>query len=142
MLRHHLVSFGVRVTIVCLCLSSVARAQATSDAPAPAPTPTSMLRRPAWPAVLPLELTVSPLQGVATLAAGLDSGAFALVGPAQPARWEAGGILFSAAARRSLRLEPEKGQSTAGWLARSDDKAAIDLELAAIEAFSYSGLGS
>jgi membrane-associated phospholipid phosphatase len=113
--------------------------------------------RPAWP-------QFSRLEGVATLAAGLGTGAFVLLGPPKQAGWE-GGILFDDAARQSLRLESEAARRTVrslgdlpyfaapllpmlidplivSWLARGDAKAAINLELVALEAFSYSGLGS
>jgi membrane-associated phospholipid phosphatase len=154
--RQRRVLLGTWVAIVCLCLSRSAQAQTQSEAAPPAPLPTSMWR-PAWP-------TFSRLEGVATLAAGLGTGAFVLLGPPKQVRWE-GGILFDDAARRHLRLESETDRRTVrslgdvpyfaapllpmlvdplivSWLARGDAKAAINLELVALEAFSYSGFGS
>ncbi len=60
--------------------------------------------RPSWP-------TFSRVEGVATLAAGLATGAFVLIGPAKEARWQ-GGILFDDAVRRNLRLKSESDRRT------------------------------
>ena len=124
------------------------------DPPKPAATRSSMWKR-HWP-------TFSPLEGVATVAAGAGTAVlFSLKPPGDP-RWE-GGILFdddvrsglrlhSAAARRRVRawgdlpyfaaplipliIDPV----VASWLARGDSKTALNLELIGVEAFSYAGL--
>ena len=113
--------------------------------------------RQAWP-------TFSRWEGVGTIAAGLGTGALLLVSPPREARWE-GGILFDDGARRSLRLKSETARHTVrrlgdipyfaapllpmlidplivAWLGRGDAKAALNLELVALEAFSYSGFGA
>jgi membrane-associated phospholipid phosphatase len=115
-----------------------------------------MWRR-SWP-------TFSRWEGAATVAAGLGTGALLLMTPPKEARWE-GGILFDDALRRGLRLDSDSGRRTirslgdlpyfaapilpmlidpvlVAWLVRGDPKAAINLELVALEAFSYSGLSS
>jgi hypothetical protein len=113
--------------------------------------------RPAWP-------TFSRVEGVATVAAGLGTGALLLLGQPKQPRWQ-GGILFDDAVRRNLRLDSESDRRTvrslgnlpyyvapllpmlidpliASWLVRGDTKSAINQELVALEAFSYSGLAS
>lgn len=115
-----------------------------------------MWRR-SWP-------TFSPWEGVATVAAGLGTGALMLVQPPKEARWE-GGILFDDGARDALRLDSASGRSKArslgdlpyyaapilpmlvdpllvAWLGHGDGKTAINLELMALEAFAYSGFAS
>lgn len=87
-----------------------------------------------------------------------------LVGPPKEARWE-GGILFDDAVHDGLRLDSDAGRRKlrsagdlpyfaapilpmlidpllAAWLVRGDTKTAINLELMALEAFSYSGVAS
>lgn len=108
--------------------------------------------------------TFSWLEGLATIAAGLGTGTLMLVGPPREAYWE-GDILFDAGVRRQLRLESASARRRArswgdipyymapvlpllvdplivAWLAQGDTKTALNLELIAIEAFSYSGLAS
>ena len=99
-----------------------------------------------------------------TVAAGLGTGALVLVSPPTEARWQ-GGILFDNAARDGMRLESASARRKvrslgdlpyyaapilpmlidpliAAWLVRGDTKTALNLELMALEAFSYSGLAS
>jgi membrane-associated phospholipid phosphatase len=144
--------------------SDVAQAPTPTDAAvrapiapiAPPPEPRS-LWRPSWP-------QFSRVEGVTTIAAGVATGALLLIGQQRPAHWQ-GGVLFDDAVRRNLRLDSASDRRTvrdlgdlpyfaapllpmlidpliASWLVRGDTKAALNLELVAIEAFSYSGLAS
>lgn len=113
--------------------------------------------RSSWP-------NFSPWEGLATVAAGLGTGALMLVEPPREARWH-GGILFDDGSRDALRLDSASGRRKArslgdlpyfaapivpmlvdpllvAWLGHGDTKTAINLELMALEAFSYSGFAS
>lgn len=116
--------------------------------------PPSMWRS-SWP-------TFSWLEGVATVAAGAGTLALALAKPPDEARWH-GGILFDDAVRSGVRLKSESARTRAAhvgdwpyyaagvlpllvdpiavaWLGNQDPKAAANLALTGLEAFSYSGL--
>lgn len=103
-------------------------------------------------------------EGVATLTAGALTGVLALRTPPQQARWY-GGVLFDDAVRSGLRLESAAARQVArragdvtyyaapllplivdplfiALVGRSDAKAALNLELVGLEAFSYAGLSS
>lgn len=96
--------------------------------------------------------------------AGVGTGALLLIKPPRDARWQ-GGILFDDAVRRHLRLDSDTARRTVrswgdlpyfaapvlpllvdplivAWLGHGDARAAVNLELVAIEAFSYSGFAS
>jgi membrane-associated phospholipid phosphatase len=111
--------------------------------------------QPSWPAF-------SWLEGATTLAAGAGTLALALAEPPDVARWR-GGILFDDALRSSLRLESASARNKAAhlgdwpyytaavlpllvdpiavaWLGNGDPRAAANLALTGLEAFSYSGL--
>jgi membrane-associated phospholipid phosphatase len=118
-------------------------------------------KRPLW---RPEWRTFSPWEGVATIAAGAGTGLLFMMTPPTDARWE-GGILFDDALRDSMRLESEADRKKArslgdlpyfaapvlpllvdpllaAWLAHGDGKAAVNLELISLEAFSYAGFMS
>lgn len=101
-------------------------------------------------------------EGATTLAAGLATGALALGTPPEEPRWR-GGVLFDDAVRDSVRLSSADARATArsvgdmpyyaaavlplivdplivAWWAKGDGKAALNLELIGLEAFSYAGL--
>ena len=146
--------------LACSCLPRNAQAHAREPAqtnePSPAPRPTPLWRDD-WP-------TFSLWEGAATIAAGAGTGALMLVpAPSEP-RWQ-GGILFDDAARDGLRLQSAAGRRKVrslgdipyfaapvlpllvdpllvAWLGRGDAKTAVNLELMALEAFSYSGFAS
>ena len=122
----------------------------------PAAERPSMWRR-EWP-------TFSPVEGVATIAAGAGTLVLLMLKPPPDPRWE-GGILFDDAARRGFRLDSESARKKvrslgdmpyfaapvipliidpliAAWLVRGDTKAAFNLEAIGLEAFSYAGLAS
>jgi hypothetical protein len=105
--------------------------------------------------------TFSPWEGVATVAAGAGTAVLFMMTPPTDARWQ-GGILFDDALRDSMRLSSESGRRKArslgdlpyyaapvlplivdpliaAYLAHGDGKAALNLELIGLEAFSYSG---
>lgn len=148
--------FVVAVTIGLLFVCSApgqAHAQAAANA-AERHAPRDPLWRSAWP-------TVSWGEGGAALSAGVATAAFAVTPAAEEPRWR-GGILFDGAVRGALRLSSpsERGAAravgdwqyyTAGvlplladplvaWLAHGDSTAAVNIELMALEAFSYAGL--
>jgi membrane-associated phospholipid phosphatase len=137
----------------CACFSHEAHAQARYEVSEPPPLPTSMWHR-EWP-------TFSPWEGVATVAVGLGTGALYFMEPPREARWQ-GGILFDEGLRGGLRLHSESARRKVrswgdlpyyaapvlpmlvdplivAWLIRGDGKTALNLELMALEAFSYSG---
>lgn len=146
------------LAFACACVSGAATAQSRTEPGEPAPQPQSQsMWRQHWP-------TFSPWEGVATVAAGLGTGALMLMGPPKEAQWE-GGILFDDEIRSGLRLDSESGRRKArslgdlpyfaapilpmlvdpliaAWLVRGDGKAALNLELVALEAFSYTGFAS
>ena len=123
--------------------------------PVPRDVARSSMWRESWP-------TFSWPEGVATVSAGALTLALALhQQPAQP-RWS-GGILFDDAVRNSLRLHSPADRLSvrhvgdwtyytapvlplivdpllAALAARGDGKAALNLELVGLEAFSYAGL--
>lgn len=141
------------------CLAGPVHAQARDwqevSLPPPMPVRTSLWRR-EWP-------TFSVWEGAATVAAGVGTGALALVKPPKEALWQ-GPILFDEAVRDGLRLDSDDGRRKVrslgdlpyfaapvlpmlvdplvAWLGHGDAKAAVNLELISLEAFSYSGLGS
>jgi membrane-associated phospholipid phosphatase len=101
-------------------------------------------------------------EGALTLAAGLGTAALALQEPPADPHWR-GGVLFDDAVRDSVRLSSPTGRQTArsigdmpyyaagvlplivdplivAWWSKHDGKAAVNLELMGIEAFSYAGL--
>jgi membrane-associated phospholipid phosphatase len=111
--------------------------------------------RESWP-------TFSWVEGAATVAAGATTGLLALHTPPQDPRWQ-GGILFDDAMRRGLRLESASARqhvrSVGDWpyftapllpliidplvvslIGRGDTKAAVNMELIGLEAFSYAGM--
>jgi len=117
--------------------------------------PTRSLWRPEWP-------TFSRAEGVATVAAGVGTGVLFMLKPPADARWE-GGVLFDDDVRSALRLESADARRKvrawgdlpyyaapilpllvdpliAAWAVRGDRKAALNLELVSLEAFSYAGL--
>lgn len=117
--------------------------------------PKSKLWRQHWP-------TFSAWEGAATIAAGVGTGALFMLEPPKDARWE-GGNWFDDAVRDGMRLESADARKkvraagdmpyfaapvipliidplVAAWVARGDAKAAINLELMGLEAFSYAGL--
>lgn len=117
--------------------------------------PRSKLWREHWP-------TFSAWEGAATIAAGVGTGALFMLEPPKDARWE-GDNWFDDAVRDSMRLESADARKkarawgdlpyyaapvipliidplVAAWIARGDAKAAINLELMGLEAFSYAGL--
>jgi membrane-associated phospholipid phosphatase len=110
--------------------------------------------RDSWP-------NFSWVEGAATVSAGVGTLLLALHQPPNDARWQ-GGILFDDAARRGLRLESHSARQKArsigdlpyyaagliplivdpllvAWLGHDDPKAALNLGLVALEAFSYAG---
>jgi membrane-associated phospholipid phosphatase len=144
----------VVLLVLGLLLAKESRAQ--QDTPrAPPSEPTRSLWQPAWP-------TFGGIEAVATVSAGLGTAVLFLIEPPQDPRWE-GGVLFDDAVRRNLRLDSARGRQrvrSAGdlpyfaapllplivdplivaWLVRGDTKAAVNLELVGLEAFSYVGL--
>ena len=134
--------------------AGVARAEPLAGPLAPPERREQRLWRREWP-------TFSWVEGVATVAAGAGTLVLALNPPPAEPRWR-GGILFDDAIRDSLRLDSESARQatrsagdwpyyTAGLLpliadplvalwAHGDKKAALNLELMALEAFSYAGL--
>lgn len=128
-----------------LLLAQTARAESPS------------LWRREWP-------TFSPVEGVATVAAGAGTLTLLMLEPPQDPRWQ-GGILFDDAVRNRLRLSNEGARQqarslgdlpyfaapvipllidplVAAWLVRGDTKAAVNLGAVGLEAFSYAGLAS
>jgi membrane-associated phospholipid phosphatase len=108
--------------------------------------------------------TFSPVEGVATVAAGAGTLTLLMLKPPRDPRWE-GGILFDDAVRGQLRLSSERARQRArslgdlpyyaapvipllidpliaAWLVRGDTKAAFNLGAVGLEAFSYAGLAS
>ncbi|HEX2871751.1 MAG TPA: phosphatase PAP2 family protein [Polyangiaceae bacterium] len=106
--------------------------------------------------------TFSWPEGVATVSAGVLTAVLALRPPPQEARWRSG-ILFDTAVRQRLRLESASDRHlarrvgdvtyyaapllpliidplVASLAARGDRRAALNLELVGLEAFSYAGL--
>jgi membrane-associated phospholipid phosphatase len=135
-----------------LLLPLVSHAQPSST---PSPSPSRSLWKESWP-------TFSWLEGAATVSAGAATLILALNPPPAEPRWT-GGILFddavrgalradSAADRRRLRTIGDWPYYTAGVLpllidpllvslaVNGDPKAAVNLELVSLEAFSYAGL--
>jgi membrane-associated phospholipid phosphatase len=127
--------------------------QADTFAP-PKPVQPSMWKR-NWP-------TFSRAEGVATLAAGAGTAVLFSLKPPRDARWQ-GGILFDDSVRSRFRLHSAEARNrvrswgdlpyftapllplvvdplVASWLVRKDSKAALNLELIGVEAFSYAGL--
>jgi membrane-associated phospholipid phosphatase len=100
-------------------------------------------------------------EGIATVAAGALTGALALRGQPDAARWQ-GGVLFDDSARDALRLSSPSDRQVArtvgdvayysapllpllldplvALLVRKDARAALNLELIGWEAFSYAGV--
>jgi membrane-associated phospholipid phosphatase len=106
--------------------------------------------------------TFSWLEGVATIAAGVGTIAFATSESTNDARWH-GGILFDDSVREGLRLKSASARKRAAsvgdwpyytaaviplivdpvivaWIGNDDPKAAANLAATGLEAFSYSGL--
>lgn len=106
--------------------------------------------------------TFSWVEGAATVAAGAATLAFATSESSREARWH-GGILFDDAVRDGLRLKSTSARKqvasvgdwpyysaavipllvdpiVVAWLGNDDPKAAANLALTGLEAFSYSGL--
>jgi membrane-associated phospholipid phosphatase len=126
---------------------------ASSSASPAAPAPSQWQRH--WP-------TFSAWEGVATLAAGAGTGALFMMKPPTEPRWE-GGILFDDGVRDATRLDSASARKQArrlgdlpyyaaplipliidpvvvSWWIRDDPKAAVNLGLMGLEAFSYAGL--
>ena len=133
-----------------LFMSHVSEAAPTESAES------SMWRR-EWP-------TFSPVEGVATIAAGAGTLVLFMLKPPSDPRWE-GGILFDDPVRNTMRLHSESARKQvrswgdmpyfaapvipliidpliASWAVRGDTKAAVNLEAIGLEAFSYAGLAS
>ncbi len=148
------------LTLAC-SLALVALWPSTSRADSPKKTtsypaaPARSLWRPEWP-------TFSRAEGVATVAAGLGTGALFMLKPPSDPRWE-GGILFDDDVRSAFRLRSPEARDKArawgdlpyyaapvipllidpliaAWAVRGDKKAALNLELVSLEAFSFAGL--
>lgn len=106
--------------------------------------------------------TFSWLEGAGTVAAGAGTLVLLLNPPPTEPRWQ-GGILFDDAVRGGLRLESQQSRQRArsvgdwpyytaavlplivdplfvAWLAEDDGKAALNLGLIGLEAFSYAGV--
>lgn len=125
----------------------------SAEALATEPSPSAPLWSPAWP-------NFSALEGVATLAAAGGTLALALQGPPHEPRWT-GGILFDDATRDTVRLSSLPARRTARrigdwpyWTAATlplivdplvaltfadDPRAAGNIALLGLEAFSYAG---
>lgn len=124
------------------------------DSSRPPGEPDHSLWRDSWP-------TFSWLEGAATVAAGAGTLALALNPPPDDPRWQ-GGILFDDATRDAVRLSSQRARKTArtvgdwpyytagviplvidpifvAWLGHGDGKAALNLGLMGLEAFSYAG---
>ena len=121
------------------------------------PAPKSSMWRDSWP-------TFSWPEGVATVSAGALTAVLALRQQPQQSRWS-GGILFDDAVRNGVRLDSAAARQRArrvgdmtyytapllplivdpllvSLLAHGDGRAALNLELVGLEAFSYAGLSS
>lgn len=161
--------FAVSTIVAALSLSHAAQAapgSQRSDAalaapaapfsPSPSTPPPSMWRS-EWP-------TFSPIEGVATIAAGAGTMVLFMLKPPSDPRWQ-GGIWFDDGVRDGLRLNSESARKKArawgdmpyyaapvipliidpliaAWLVRGDTKAAFNLGAIGLEAFSYAGLAS
>lgn len=133
---------------------SAAHADTAEKPGYPAPPAPSLWKR-EWP-------TFSRLEGIATVAAGAGTGLLFVLKPPSDPRWE-GGILFDDRVRSGLRLESEGARDKAAawgdipyyaspliplildplvsaWWVHGDRKAAINMTLVGLEAFSYAGL--
>ncbi|HEY6081546.1 MAG TPA: phosphatase PAP2 family protein [Polyangiaceae bacterium] len=102
-------------------------------------------------------------EGVATVAAGAGTLTLMLIEPPTDALWT-GGILFDDAIRRAVRLDNEQSHAKVAsigdipyfaapllplivdpllaWAVHGDGKAALNMELMGLEAFSYAGFMS
>ncbi len=115
------------------------------------------LWRPEWP-------TFRAWEGVSTVAAGVGTLVLLSIEPPTEARWT-GGILFDDAVRDALRIDDRQTQLRVAkigdipyytaallplivdplviaWAGHGDGKAALNLELMGLEAFSYAGFMS
>lgn len=115
------------------------------------------LWRPEWP-------TFRAWEGASTIAAGVGTLVLFSIAPPTEARWT-GGILFDDAIRDALRIDDRQTQLrvakigdipyytaallpliidplAVAWAGHGDSKAALNLELMGLEAFSYAGLMS
>lgn len=150
-----MVRFAAIVLVCCTALSARTSYADTPSKPGyPAPPPASLWKR-EWP-------TFSRLEGVATVAAGAGTGVLFLLKPPEDARWQ-GGILFDDRVRRGLRLDSANARLrvaqwgdipyyaspviplvldplVSAWLVHGDTKAAVNLTMVGLEAFSYAGL--
>ena len=147
---------GLSFTHTCFAQTPALR-EPSALIPLPPPRPRPSLWRQDWP-------TFSRAEGVATLAAGVGTGVlFMLKTPTDP-RWE-GGVLSDVGVRGALRLHSNADRRRVrrlgdlpyysaplipliidpliiSWLGRGDTRAAINLALVGLEAFSYAGLFS
>jgi membrane-associated phospholipid phosphatase len=119
-----------------------------------APAPPKRLWRPEWP-------TFSWIEGAGTIAAGVGTLVLFMIEPPHDPRWE-GGILFDDALRDGMRLSSSDDRKAfrtigdypyfaaallpliadpliAAWAIHGDGKAALNMELMGLEAFSYAG---
>ena len=128
-------------------------AEATTGSVAPRSQGSALWQR-QWP-------TFSVAEGVGTVTAAAAIGAFVLLKPPQKPNWQ-GGILFDDGLRKAIRLRLPTARDKARsfselpfyaapaiplvidplvlWLARGDGKAAVNVELMGLEAFSYAGV--
>lgn len=145
----------MRLLTLTLLAALVLPANASADPPARTDQGEGPLWRRSWP-------TFSWVEGGTTIAAGVGTLVLALQPmPSQP-RWQ-GGILFDDSVRDALRLESADARQRArsigdlpyyaapaiplvidpllvAWGLHGDPKAALNLGLVGLEAFSYSGL--
>ncbi len=150
--------FAWSLMAVSLAVAMLAPGTASADTlpkPAYPAAPARSLWRPEWP-------TFSRAEGVATVAAGAGTAVLFMLKPPTDPRWE-GGVLFDDSIRRAWRLESLSARKQArswgdmpyyaaplipliidpliaAWAVRGDTKAALNLELVSLEAFSYAGL--
>lgn len=141
---------AVFVVVMGLC-SVTSNAQAQDSG-----TPPRSLWRASWP-------SFSWVEGVSTFSAGAATLALALDSPPTDPHWQSG-ILFDDAVRSHIRLSSTSARATArrigdlpyyaagvlplladplvARLVHRDGRAAVNMELIALEAFSYAGLSS
>jgi membrane-associated phospholipid phosphatase len=145
----------MRCLFIKAAAAGLALAASTFGRPCSAQTPQASLWKDSWP-------QFSTTEAVLTLSAGVGTVALALVPPAENPRWR-GGILFDEGARDAMRVDDAEGRRSfrsigdmsyyaapllpllvdsfvVSLLVRSDKRAAANLALISVEAFSYTGL--
>jgi len=153
-LRRVIVTTYLASLLYAVSLTEESHAQTLQISEPPAAPPPSL-----WHAEWP---TFSKVEGAATLAAGVGTGVLFMLKTPKDPRWQ-GGVLFDDAVRNDLRLHSASARQrvrslgdlpyftaplvpllidplVACWLLRDDTKAAVNLELVGLEAFSYAGL--